>query len=162
MAYWLVTNLTDKDKKYKCSNCGAQYFFFEETVLGSECPNCGVIITGVAVDHKEKYNPESIKNNKTEKTATAIDKQTVEKFIKQTRQRKLGTFERYMNDVCTYLCSKFPDADVDTIIDTASYISNRATVMCADLLWERDREWKRIMRQQSPKIKRRDENENRS
>lgn len=76
-------------------------------------------------------------------------------FIKQNRQRKPGTFERYMNDVCEYLCSKFPDADVATIMDTASYISNRASVMCADLLWERDREWKRIMRKKSPKIRRR-------
>lgn len=160
MAHWLVAFKNETcERLYRCSNCGTRY---EDEYINSPkylgiCISCGEKITGSVIDYSDKYTKEKAEetrkkaNECKEKSETA---NKIKEFIDRSRQRKPGTFERYMNDVLSYLGEKFPDLPVDKVMEAASYISTRANVMCTDLIGERDREWQRIMRKQSPKVKR--------
>lgn len=151
MAYWLVTIMTDKESIYKCSNCGAQYF--NETIFGTKCPNCGEEITGSAVDHSEKYTEEKAEEmfkigEETKKLADACKTKTVSEKIKRIRKEVLdasgpGMYERYLIDITKYLQEKFPDEDSAKTLEAAGYISNRTQAVLQDLLIERDKMWDR-------------------
>lgn len=156
MAYWLVTILPNKEKIYKCSNCGVQYF--NETIFGPEgvwdkCPNCGEKITGSAVDHSEKYTKEKVEEmfkigEETQKLADACKAETESEKIKRIRKEILdasgpGTYERYLIDITKYLQEKFPDEDSAKTLEAAGYISNRTQAVLQDMLIERDKMWDR-------------------
>ncbi len=86
--------------------------------------------------------------------------EAVKKLLElRNKHRQPGVFERYMNDICEYLCSKFPDKSLAEMQEVAGYIANRATVMASDLIMERDKHWEYAMRKSSPKVRRVDRKE---
>lgn len=170
MAHWLVSfkNKT-YEKLYKCSNCGIVYkeVFIKAPKHIDKCPNCNEMITGAAVDHSDKYTKEKVEEmfkigEETQKIADECKgKRTVddiERMIKpkqtQVKDQSIpGIYERHMMDILDYLQAKFPQLGKDELMEAVGCISNRTMVVVQDMLYERDREWKRIMRQQSPKVK---------
>lgn len=153
MAHWIIYEKAHGNKynMYKCSACGCYFVYYEGVHNDDRCRVCGEPMDEPREFIGLKQQEEMIRMGKEcqeivgrylneEETATNSSLKYKMERLKYEKSAQ-GIFERYMNDICEYLCSKFPDADVATIMDAASYISNRADVMCADLLLERDREW---------------------
>lgn len=174
MAHWIIYERQNGNmhNMYMCSACGYYYVEYDGVYKLDACPDCGAPMDEPHEMIGPKQQEEMIRMSKEcqkfvrgylneEETATNSSlKYKMERL--EYEKSAPGIFERYMRDILSYLSEKFPDLPADKVMDAASYISNRAGIMCNDLMWERDREWKRVMRQQSPKIKRRDEDENRS
>lgn len=57
-----------------------------------------------------------------------------------------GVYERYFNDILTYMKEKFPDEPIATVMEAAGFVTGRAYVFMYDMMVERDKEWKRFMR----------------
>ena len=52
----------------------------------------------------------------------------------------------YAKDVETYLKSKAPDLPEHVIMEIGDYIAHKTSVLVADVIWERDREWRRQLK----------------
>ena len=149
MAYWLVT-LKDEngDRLYKCSSCGAVFkseeIFKPEAI--DDCPNCSELITGMAIDHSDKYTKEKVEEmfkigEETQKLADECKDATP----KNKDQSVPGIYERYMMDILDYLQAKFPQLGKDELMEAVGYISSRSMVMVQDTLIERDNMWHKEM-----------------
>ena len=159
MAKWLVSHKDENGnyKIYKCSACGGtltrEMVFVGDTIFDhlNKCPYCGEFIMGSSVepDTKHEDKPE-------EETATNSSLKYKMERLKYEKSVP-GIFERYTMDISKYLGAKFPELGEAELMEAVGYISNRTMIVVHDISVERDREWKRVMRQQSTKIKRRDE-----
>lgn len=64
----------------------------------------------------------------------------------------MGKREKLCEDLESYLESKFATLPIPEKKEIAAYISNKFSILLADALEERDRQWRTSLR--SPKVKR--------
>lgn len=72
-----------------------------------------------------------------------------EKILKKLEERDKrkgidGVYERYFNDILTYMKEKFPDEPIERVMEAAGFVTGRAYVFMCDMMIERDKEWKRF------------------
>jgi hemerythrin len=80
------------------------------------------------------------------------------KKIQENREKNKGVngvYERYFNDILTYMKEKFPDEPIERVMEAAGFVTGRAYVFMCDMMVERDKEWKRFNERELRKYKRR-------
>lgn len=185
MAHWIIYERQNgnMNNMYKCSACGYYFVEYDGVYKLDACPGCGAPMDEPHEMIGPKQHEEMIKMskecqkfvrgylNEEETAANSSLKYKMERL--KYEKSAPGIFERYMRDVLSYLSEKFPDLPADKVMDAASYISNRAGIMCNDLMWERDREWRGAIKKLESQLARErkinerrkrwgEENENRS
>ena len=94
----------------------------------------------------------------------SIDAETLKKIQENRNKTKgvNGVYERYFNDILTYMKEKFPDEPIATVMEAAGFVTGRAYVFACDMMIERDKDWKRFHQREIGKAERRMRNENNS
>lgn len=63
-----------------------------------------------------------------------------------------GVYERYFDDILTYMKEKFPDEPIATVMEAAGFVTGRAYVFTCDMMIARDKEWKRFHEKETMRV----------
>ena len=60
----------------------------------------------------------------------------------------MTTYEKIHKELCVYIDEKIPEIKLDTRLEIAMYAVNLFILREADVLFERDAEWKRLLKKE--------------